>query len=269
MKTLKFWVLLCLSLCASVAFARKGYEEQKINVPAFDELDICGTYMATLEKSDRYEMVLEVPEQLMTYARTRIVNNKVMLSFDMDRMTRSEKQYLSEHRPYVRIKAPAFRKLDISGATYMELKGNFNLGDAELEMSGASNFNAGALKAKNFEMEISGASHIKVHELIADELDLDISGATHCNLSAVEAKKLKVDLSGASHLELKAFAKYADVDVSGMSHCDWEPLNDKVGERLEVEVSGMSKMNAGKIRYRKISKDVSGMSKLKIGNEIR
>ena len=180
-------MLLCLSLCASAAFARKGYEEQKINVPAFDELEISGTYVAILEKSDSYEMVLEVPEQLMTYARTRIVNNKVMLSFDMDRMTRSEKQYLSEHRPYVRIKAPAFRKIDLSGATSMELKGNFNLGDVELEMSGDSNFNAGVVKTKSLEMEISGASNVKVRELVADELELDISGATHCSLSAVEA----------------------------------------------------------------------------------
>ena len=137
MKNLKFWMLLCLSLCASVAFARKGYEEQKIYVTAFSEIEISSRYIATLEKADEYEIVLEVPEPLMTYAKTRVVNEKVMFSFDMDRMSSSERRYMDEHRPYVRIKAPAFRKLNLYGATSMDLKGDFNLEDVQLKMIGA------------------------------------------------------------------------------------------------------------------------------------
>ena len=50
MKTLKFWMLLCLSLCASVAFAREGYVEQKIHVTPFDELEIGATYVRSEER---------------------------------------------------------------------------------------------------------------------------------------------------------------------------------------------------------------------------
>lgn len=264
MKTLKFCMLLFLSLCASVAFARKGYVEQRINVTAFDELEIWGTYVATLEKSDRYEMVLEVPEQLMTYARTRIVNKKVMLSFDMGRMSNKEQQYLNEHRPYVRIKAPTFRKINLSGNTSMELKGNFNLDDVELKISGASDFSVGVLKAKKMELEISGASNIKGRELVADELDLAASGTINGSLSAVKVERLRVALSGASNLGLKAFAKYAEVNVSGMSCCSWEPLNDMVGERLDITVSGMSKVDAGRVAYREVNYEVGPMSELKM-----
>ena len=265
MKTLKIWMLLCLGLCASVAFARKGYVEQKIYVTAFDELEIGSTYIATIEKSDSYEIVLEVPEQLMTYARTKVVNEKVMLAFDMDRMSRGERQYMNDHRPYVRIKAPAFRDLKLHGAASLKLKGNFNLGEVDLEVSGASACEAEMLKAKKMEMEVSGASNIKVRELVADDLEMEISGASNCNLSSVEANKMEVDLSGASRLDMRAFAKHADVDVSGMGTINWQPLNGKVGERLDVEVSGMSKVDAEKVRFNKVYQEVSGMSKLKIG----
>ena len=265
MRTLKFWMLLCLSLCASVAFARKGYVEQKIYVTHFDELEIGATYVATFEKSNTYEIVLDVPEQLMTFAQTKVVNEKVILTFDTGRMSRSEQRELSEHRPYVRIKAPSIRELTLYGATTLNLKGDFNLGEVDLEMSGASTFEAGKLKAKKLEMEISGASVVKVRELVADNLELEISGASNCNFSSVEAKEMEVDLSGASKLAMRAYAKNADVDVSGMSNMDWQPLNKNVGERLEIEVSGMSKVNASSVRFRKVDKEVSGMSKLKIG----
>ena len=264
MKTLKFWMLLCLSLCASVAFAREGYVEQKIHVTPFDELEIGATYVVTFEKSNSYEIVLDLPEQLMTFARTRVVNEKVILTFDTERMSRKEQRVLSEHRPYVRIKAPSFRKLTLYGATNLNVKGAFHLDEVKLDLSGASSLDAGTLKARRMKVDLSGASNIRVSDLVTDDLHLDISGASHCYLHAVETVNMKVDLSGASHLDMKTFAKYADVDMSGMSHCDWKPLNSQVGERLDIELSGMSRMDAGKIRYRNISKDVSGMSKLDI-----
>ena len=297
-------MLLCLSLCVSVTFARKGYVKQQIYVTAFDELDISSMYVATLEKSNSFEIVLEVPEQLMTYARTQVVNEKVIFSFDMDRMSRSERQYLSEHRPYVRIKAPAFRKLNLYGATSMDLQGSFRLDEVELTMSGATSFNAGALnakklildlsgasnakigkgetdflemdiagasscdlssvEAKRMKMEIAGASKMKVLDLVADELKMEIYGASHCLLSSVESKKLELDLAGASSLKMKAFAENADVEVAGMSKMNWEPLLDKVGECLDIEVSGMSVINANKVRFHKVNREVSGMSKLQM-----
>lgn len=45
MKTFKYWMLFCLSFCASVAFARKGYVEQNIPVTSFDQLEISGLYI--------------------------------------------------------------------------------------------------------------------------------------------------------------------------------------------------------------------------------
>ena len=304
MKLLKFWMLLCLSLCTSVAFARKGYEEQKIYVTAFSEIEISSRYIATFEKANQYEIILEVPEQLMTYAKTRVVNEKVMLSFDMDRMSSSERRYMNEHLPYVRIKAPAFRKLNLYGATSMDLKGDFKLDDVKLKMSGASSFNAGELRAKKMEMELSGASKAKIRkgaaqilemeiagashcdlssveakkiememagaskvmvtELVTDELKTDISGASRCVLSSVDTKKMEVDLAGASYLDMKAFAENADVEVAGASKMNWEPLSGKVGNCLDIAVAGMSKVNAEKVRFRKVNREVNGMSKLKI-----
>jgi phage shock protein PspC (stress-responsive transcriptional regulator) len=105
-------------------------------------------------------------------------------------------------------------------------------------LAGVSHINlCNELKTSEFEIEMNGASNFNAFDIQADIITVEMSGASRAELKG-KADKAKMDLSGATNLSSFCFAvKNAVVSINGASK-----LECNVEEHLDGEVSGASKV---------------------------
>lgn len=105
--------------------------------------------------------------------------------------------------------------VEVSGAGYCGLSGNYD--KAEIEVSGAGNGDFD-INSESLEMDISGASTAEIEGKF-ERVSADVSGASNATLSG-SAESLSADVSGASKLRAKSLeVKDITVEVSGASNC--------------------------------------------------
>src|SRR5690606_17890905 len=114
--------------------------------------------------------------------------------------------------------------------------------------------------ADELKVGLSGAGSIKL-SLKINELDLNLSGAGVLEVSG-QANSQIVNLSGAGALEAKDLeSQYCEINISGVGNAKVNVVKD-----LNATISGL-----GNIEYfgnpEKISQNVSGMGKVKKGEE--
>ena len=103
--------------------------------------------------------------------------------------------------------------LGLSGASSLEMT-NINVGDAEIEVSGASNLDAEGT-AKDLFSLVSGASNINLSNFPVNNADIDVSGASRATINL--DGRLDADVSGASTLEYIGEPTMGDINTSGSS----------------------------------------------------
>ncbi len=103
--------------------------------------------------------------------------------------------------------------LEMSGASSLELT-NINVGDAEIEVSGASTLN-GRGTAQDLVAIISGASRLDLSNFPVDNADMDVSGASRATITL--DGNLNANVSGASTLEYIGDPTLGDMSASGGS----------------------------------------------------
>ena len=103
--------------------------------------------------------------------------------------------------------------LGLSGASSLEMT-NINVGDAEIEVSGASTLDARGT-AHDLSSLVSGASNIDLLNFPVNNADMTVSGASRAtiNLDGI----LDYDVSGASTLEYIGDPTMGDTNTSGTS----------------------------------------------------
>ncbi len=129
------------------------------------------------------------------------------------------------------ITAKDLRYFKASGAANIVLYDKLVTENAEINLSGASNFSgelntvnlkfnaSGASdtniygQIENFYVDMSGASDLKDYDLTIKNLDIDISGASNAALSVTES--LKIEASGASRFKYKGNASIVSQKISG------------------------------------------------------
>jgi hypothetical protein len=103
--------------------------------------------------------------------------------------------------------------LGLSGASSLEMT-DINVGDAEIEVSGASNLDAEGT-AKDLFSLVSGASNIDLSNFPVNNADIDVSGASRAIINI--DGRLDADVSGASALEYIGEPTMGDINTSGSS----------------------------------------------------
>jgi len=103
--------------------------------------------------------------------------------------------------------------LEVSGASSLDMS-NMEVGDAELEISGASRV-TGGIKANDVRFQVSGASRVEL-EGTANSTVLNASGASTVDLTYFPLKDADVTLSSASEATVDV-KETLDMVVSGAS----------------------------------------------------
>lgn len=105
-------------------------------------------------------------------------------------------------------------RLEVSGASFVNISGNLKTTSLKIDISGASEIK-GALQVKNLSVDASGASVLRITGT-ADNATVEASGAVRVNAFDLKVDNGKVDASGASHVTLTA-NKELSANASGGS----------------------------------------------------
>jgi len=103
--------------------------------------------------------------------------------------------------------------LGLSGASSLEMT-NINVGDAEIEVSGASTLNARGT-ASDLAALVSGASNVDLSDFPVNDADVNLSGASRATINL--DGRLDAEVSGASTLEYMGDPTMGDINTSGSS----------------------------------------------------
>jgi hypothetical protein len=100
--------------------------------------------------------------------------------------------------------------LSVSGASSLEMN-NINLGNAEIEVTGASDLNARGT-ANDLSLLVSGASNLDLSGFPVNNVDIVVDGASRATINL--DGRLDADVSGASRLEYVGDPTMGDINVS-------------------------------------------------------
>lgn len=103
--------------------------------------------------------------------------------------------------------------LGVYGASSLELT-NINVGDAEIEVSGASTIDARGT-ANNLFSLVTGASNLDLSNFPVNNADIEVDGASRATINL--EGRLDADVSGASRLDYIGDPTMGDVNKSGDS----------------------------------------------------
>jgi phage shock protein PspC (stress-responsive transcriptional regulator) len=151
--------------------------------------------------------------------------------------TKTHDTNLQQSRIYpVKLQTNNLKKVDLAGASHINLNSKLKTNDFEIEMSGASNFNASDIQADNITIDMSGASKAKLTGK-AGKAEIDLSGASNLSAFGLACKNADVDISGASRLECDV-EKHLSGEASGASHVIYLELP----KTLTLKCTGASSM---------------------------
>lgn len=185
--------------------------KQERSVSPFNGIEVGGAFEVYLTQGDKESLVVEADENLLDIIETEVHGNTLKI--------RTTKDIKNPKELNVYITFKELKSLDVSGACELHGENKFNLGDLDLDCSGASNVML-KFSASEVGMDCSGASKVELYG-IAESLDLDLSGASNLDASELEVKVCNADVSGASHGKLFVTGELS-ADVSGAANLKYK-----------------------------------------------
>lgn len=166
---------------------------------------------------------------LHPYIRVESVGTSVIICLDDDVRTTSKMTLIAK------LSAKQFSEFYVSGASSVTALDSLKNLDYELNISGASEFEAD-FSTQEFEADLSGASKLKGY-VKAVNIDLNLSGASFSSISG-SCYKYDVDCEGASTAEdFDLVCQNAEVNLAGASLLSLTVNNSMTGTN-----SGASKI---------------------------
>ncbi|MBK8147302.1 MAG: DUF2807 domain-containing protein [Acidobacteria bacterium] len=178
---------------------------QKRDVTDFKAVQVGGAFDVEIVAQKEFAVEVEGDDNLLELIKTDVSGETLEI--------RSEKRFSTNGRLKVRISAPDIDKVDLSGASTVNLVG-LNNDSLRIESSGASKIKVNGV-TKDLVVDMSGASKLDAADLKSVNANVDASGA--CHIIVAVSGDLKADLSGASKVTYSGNPKNVERKVSGAS----------------------------------------------------
>jgi hypothetical protein len=176
----------------------------------FRAIEVGGVFEVEVVAQKEFSVEIEADDNILQFIRTEVKGGTLEIS--------STERFSTRNPIRVRISAPDIERLDVSGASKINLselkneslhvdasgaskiKVEGQTGDLEIKMSGASRLEAENLKSVNVEVDSSGASSASV--FVSGDLKADLSGASSVTYSG-NPQNMEKKTSGASSIRGK------------------------------------------------------------------
>jgi len=193
----------------------------------FTSVDVGWAFEVSITQSSSYSVIITADEKIFDHIE--VTQNETNLVIGLDSSVIADGLFRK-----VEISMPELDELDLSGATRGTVKGfstsnpfilslsgasslqmtNMNVGDANIEVSGASTLSAMGT-ANDLVSLVSGASNMDLGEFPVNDADVNINGASQATINL--EGRLDAEVSGASSLQYLGDPTMGDINTSGGS----------------------------------------------------
>lgn len=179
--------------------AVKDFTRVSLNIPA--------TMYVTQDPG--FELRIEAQQNILDIIETPVNGDELRIKFD------NGKRIGSHDKIIVRVSAPVYNSLHISGTGEISSSDLLQSGSLKLSLSGSGNFIlAGVEVTDRLEAFISGSGNMQVNNGIADRGSLNISGSGNLEMLGVSFKTAETRISGSGNIKASVTDRL-DAHISG------------------------------------------------------
>ncbi|MDM7923760.1 MAG: head GIN domain-containing protein [Pyrinomonadaceae bacterium] len=171
----------------------------------FTSIEAGGIFNVQVTAQKEFSVQVEADDNILPLIKTEVLNGKLVIS--------SETRFRSSNRIVVRVTAPDISRVDMSGASKLDLN-NVKNGELTLGTSGASKATVSGETAL-LRIDVSGASKVDASGLRAENAKIDASGASKALVNV--AGDLKASASGASKINYSGTPRNIEKETNGAS----------------------------------------------------
>jgi len=192
-------VAVATASCDSVGLALKDVQGSgrlttlKRADTGFDSLVVSHPFVVDIYQGDRYEVVLEVDQEMVEYVHVARSGRTLRLSLE-PRLT----YRLHDVTLRARITMPKLVSLSLAGASQANLHGLQTSGDVEFRVAAASRLR-GEIEAERIFCNATAASQVELYGTV-QELDVQATLASHARLGNLRAERADVSAHLASYV---------------------------------------------------------------------
>ena len=191
-------------------------ETKTYQLDFFDGLEVSWIFQVDLSKSSSQKVEVEAPDFLMPYLTVKVRNNTLILGSSGLPNDIRRKLEKGSYKVRASVSLPELSHLEMSGASKLVADGEFQTGNFDLELSGATSLRELQMTANFANIQCSGASKFQMKGNLK-EVKMDLSGASKGVLEA-DGQEMNMDLSGSAKLELTGGYDQMRSELSAASH---------------------------------------------------
>ena len=191
-------------------------ETKTYQLDFFDGLEVSWIFQVDLSKSSSQKVEVEAPDFLMPYLTVKVRNNTLILGSSGLPNDIRRKLEKGSYKVRAFVSLPELTHLEMSGASKLVADGEFQTGNFDLELSGATSLRELQMTANFANIQCSGASKFQMKGNLK-EVKMDLSGASKGVLEA-DGQEMNMDLSGSAKLELTGGYDQMRSELSAASH---------------------------------------------------
>lgn len=248
-----FFVLLFAVANAKVIDAHGDVLRKEINAGDIRTLDVRTQFDVYMSQGDRESFILETYKSILPYVETKQSKNQLMVR--LDRMVTRINWMGREKILKLYVTVRDIERLDLSGACDLFMISDLNVGDFQLNASGAGDLHFMPIKGNFVRIFCSGASDITEGDFDVKRFYLNASGASDADLR-IRSEESEFITSGASDVDLEISGGKLKINGSGAT--DFAVAGEV--DNLVAKIGGASTLKADDLRTRVADVDVSGNS---------
>nr|WP_294790955.1 head GIN domain-containing protein [uncultured Mucilaginibacter sp.] len=184
----------------------------KRQVAEFTKLDIAGSFNVTLVQDSSNSVTINADDNIISVVKTDMSGDKLKISTD-------NKNICSSKEIAITIGVRNLKSIAASGAVEVTSNGRLNLGDLDLNLSGATKINLN-IAASNVEtkgsgvndislkgqasshaIELSGSGNVHGFDFVVGNYSIETSGQSDCEINVLN--ELNIHSTGASDIKYK------------------------------------------------------------------
>jgi len=218
------------AISAYVLFMPGNSKTETMSFSDFTALEVGSAFQVNIAKSDTYSVKITAGERI--FDRIQVTKTGETLKIEV-----SPGIFFGTFDAKAEITMPMLSRLDLSGATKGTADGFTSTKLFAAKLSGASLLEMSNFELGDVDFELSGASHL-IATGTGSDLISEVSGASNLDLTNFHINDANVVLSGTSHATINLDGRL-DVDASGLSSLEY------IGEPTlgTINTSGVSSVS--------------------------
>lgn len=272
----RFMLLVFLCWCAGSLCAQERKQMTRFQGEPISRIEAGWGFVITLRQGTATSATVDIPARLEKQLVFDLDNGRLRLGFKGKVRIQKGEKFTAD------ITCSELKGLNLSGVCSLTAEGDFSgehmemvlsgastaswnggwsgAGRVNIELSGASQMEGGALHAGSLEISLSGNSIVRWVDTwtIGESVTAELSGASHMVGKIINAASINALVSGVSKLAFAGNAEHGTFEIMGASQCALPDFTMKklsilasggssaevnVTESLEGKVMGASKVN--------------------------